>query len=648
MGLLRPRTGLKDMTLAVNPGDPKSPVAKDGFVIPASNTMPDVNLDEFLAALDNDTRDHLQLLLGGAARGPQGPRHGPRRAVPALRADRARPAPRQRGRGRRARGHQGRHPRACPADRTAVAQKDDDVAQLVDSSAAVFEAFASEDQQRQRDGSEAAGRAARDDLDARRRAALRRRARSRVHALLPTFRALDRTNKRRHADRARDHPHPARRDPPVRARGAPARQRPAARRQRPGPLAARRHRLASSASTGCSTCSRTTRTAPRPRTSRPARRATCSGWPGSTHQTANLINIDDANGPMRPVFLTGTCQTITEPGQRGAAARVPARPQRRARAAVQQPVDDVAGPAARAEAARAKNGGTSDRADRNGPRVEDGRRNPRAARGDGDLRLLLLRPAAVPVAVASAARSRSSRRATASRSPSPRRRRSPTRPTSAWRACRSAQVRDIIRDPKGNRTLATVEMDRAYAPVHKDAKAMLRQKTLLGETYVEMTLGHAKAGKIPEDGKLDQRAASSRRSSSTRCSRLFPPETRKDFQRWQANSAEAIKGRGPGPQLGAGQHRRVRRRRRGPADGARPQRRDAAVAGPLDRQRVRGADARRGPAPRVHRRQLDVAAGDRVPARGAGRVDPDLPDLPARVAHDAAPPGAPSPATPSR
>jgi hypothetical protein len=30
-----------------------------------------------------------------------------------------------------------------------------------------------------------------------------------------------------------------------------------------------------------------------------------------THNTANLINIDDGNGPLRPVFLTGTCQTIT-------------------------------------------------------------------------------------------------------------------------------------------------------------------------------------------------------------------------------------------------------------------------------------------------------------------------------------------------
>ena len=31
----------------------------------------------------------------------------------------------------------------------------------------------------------------------------------------------------------------------------------------------------------------------------------------TTHQGANLINVDDANGPMRPVLLTGLCSTLT-------------------------------------------------------------------------------------------------------------------------------------------------------------------------------------------------------------------------------------------------------------------------------------------------------------------------------------------------
>ena len=32
------------------------------------------------------------------------------------------------------------------------------------------------------------------------------------------------------------------------------------------------------------------------------------GW--LTHLTTNLQSIDDANGPMRPIFLTGTCTTF--------------------------------------------------------------------------------------------------------------------------------------------------------------------------------------------------------------------------------------------------------------------------------------------------------------------------------------------------
>jgi virulence factor Mce-like protein len=105
------------------------------------------------------------------------------------------------------------------------------------------------------------------------------------------------------------------------------------------------------------------------------------------------------------------------------------------------------------------------------------------------------------------------------------------------------RVTDIVLDPKGNRTLATIEMDRAYAPVHKDAKAVLRQKTLLGETYVEMSLGHNSEPNVPEDGHLDN-AQVEPAVELDEVLELFPPKTRRDFQRWQANSAESIRGRG--------------------------------------------------------------------------------------------------------
>jgi phospholipid/cholesterol/gamma-HCH transport system substrate-binding protein len=67
--LLRPKTGLKDMFLELDPGSKSAPLADEGFTIPVASTLPDVNPDEFLAGLDADTRDYLKLLLGGAGRG---------------------------------------------------------------------------------------------------------------------------------------------------------------------------------------------------------------------------------------------------------------------------------------------------------------------------------------------------------------------------------------------------------------------------------------------------------------------------------------------------------------------------------------------------------------------------------------------------
>jgi phospholipid/cholesterol/gamma-HCH transport system substrate-binding protein len=70
--LLRPKTGLKDMVVAIDPGTPDAGRLGEGGTIPISETAPDVNLDEILAQLDTDTRDYLQLLVGGAAEGLKG------------------------------------------------------------------------------------------------------------------------------------------------------------------------------------------------------------------------------------------------------------------------------------------------------------------------------------------------------------------------------------------------------------------------------------------------------------------------------------------------------------------------------------------------------------------------------------------------
>ena len=71
--LMRPRTGLQDMTMEVDPGTGTETI-EPGTTIPLSQTEPNVNPDQILAALDRDTRDYLQLLVqaGGEGLGGRG------------------------------------------------------------------------------------------------------------------------------------------------------------------------------------------------------------------------------------------------------------------------------------------------------------------------------------------------------------------------------------------------------------------------------------------------------------------------------------------------------------------------------------------------------------------------------------------------
>src|SRR3954468_16777045 len=63
------------------------------------------------------------------------------------------------------------------------------------------------------------------------------------------------------------------------------------------------------------------------------------------------------------------------------------------------------------------------------------------------------------------------------------------------------KVKDITTEADG-RSKAVIQLEPQYAPIPKDSKAILRQKTLLGETYVELTPGDKAGGFIKEDGTL--------------------------------------------------------------------------------------------------------------------------------------------------
>jgi phospholipid/cholesterol/gamma-HCH transport system substrate-binding protein len=117
-------------------------------------------------------------------------------------------------------------------------------------------------------------------------------------------------------------------------------------------------------------------------------------------------------------------------------------------------------------------------------------------------------------------------------------------------------------------TEAVIQISPEFAPIANDAKAILRQKTLLGETYVELTSGdnpngtpkpvslgpaaaEANAGasdatglrSIPEGGTLPV----ARTQEATQIDEIFnalDKQTRTAFQDWLQNAATAIKGRG--------------------------------------------------------------------------------------------------------
>src|SRR3954468_20338999 len=64
------------------------------------------------------------------------------------------------------------------------------------------------------------------------------------------------------------------------------------------------------------------------------------------------------------------------------------------------------------------------------------------------------------------------------------------------------KVKTIEPDKRTGRSDVVIQLESRYAPLPSDAKAILRQKTLLGETYVELTPGTKGAPKIPENGHL--------------------------------------------------------------------------------------------------------------------------------------------------
>ena len=105
------------------------------------------------------------------------------------------------------------------------------------------------------------------------------------------------------------------------------------------------------------------------------------------------------------------------------------------------------------------------------------------------------------------------------------------------------KVKTIVSDKSTGLSDATIELDKQYAPIPRDTRAILRQKTLLGETYVELTPGDKSSGML-KDGGLLPRSQVSPTVELDEIFRAFDPKTREAFRQWMQEQALAATGRG--------------------------------------------------------------------------------------------------------
>jgi ABC-type transporter Mla subunit MlaD len=105
------------------------------------------------------------------------------------------------------------------------------------------------------------------------------------------------------------------------------------------------------------------------------------------------------------------------------------------------------------------------------------------------------------------------------------------------------KVQSIDLSPNGKQALATVAIDDRYAPLPISTRAILRTKTLLGETYVELTPGSRHAPDLADGATLPE-ANVAESVQLDEIFRTFDAQTRAAFQEWMQEAAVAIDGQG--------------------------------------------------------------------------------------------------------
>ncbi len=94
----------------------------------------------------------------------------------------------------------------------------------------------------------------------------------------------------------------------------------------------------------------------------------------------------------------------------------------------------------------------------------------------------------------------------------------------------------------GDRTRVQVEIESRYAPLPRDTRAIIRQKTLLGESYIELTPGDRRKGMLFDNSKLP-RAQVVATTELDEVTRALDLPTRRALQRF-VRAMAALEGEG--------------------------------------------------------------------------------------------------------
>jgi len=118
---------------------------------------------------------------------------------------------------------------------------------------------------------------------------------------------------------------------------------------------------------------------------------------------------------------------------------------------------------------------------------------------------------------------------------------------------RVGRVKSVEPDERSGLTAAELEIEARYAPLPKDTRAILRQKSLLGETYVELSPGtttndaaaQSAGDKDPDGAEIEDggRLRDGQVSETVELDeilRTFDPETRRRFSVWLDQQGRAV------------------------------------------------------------------------------------------------------------